>query len=302
MIKQIQIDNFQSHKDTHFAFDPGVNVIVGTSDSGKSAVIRALKWLIRNKAPANFRSGWGGDTQIVLLSDNIITRIITRTKTNKDNEYSLDDAIYKSFNKDVPEEIAQALNFSDINTQFQMDPSFLLSESAGEVARTLNRIVNLDAIDISLANIEKTKRKIKTDISYAKDNLESYELSMTEFTELDEMEKDIKQIEEAIENRDALSNYRIELVSKLQGYKSICNELKDHIDYEPALKLIEELEKLSREKEKLTVEIREAEELIENTEACNDLMHTTIYRLDKLECEYKKLMPEICPLCEQEIK
>jgi len=49
MIKYLQIQNFQSHKDSLLEFDPGVNVIVGSSDSGKTAVIRALRWLVWNR-------------------------------------------------------------------------------------------------------------------------------------------------------------------------------------------------------------------------------------------------------------
>ena len=45
MIKEINIKNFQSHDNTNLILDSGVNVIVGSSDSGKSAIIRALRWV-----------------------------------------------------------------------------------------------------------------------------------------------------------------------------------------------------------------------------------------------------------------
>ena len=41
----IEIVNFQSHANTKLNFDEGVNVIIGPSDSGKTAVIRAMKWI-----------------------------------------------------------------------------------------------------------------------------------------------------------------------------------------------------------------------------------------------------------------
>ena len=44
MINSIKIQNFQSHKNTTIKLKPGVNIITGSSDCGKSVDIRALKW------------------------------------------------------------------------------------------------------------------------------------------------------------------------------------------------------------------------------------------------------------------
>lgn len=44
-IKKLVVDNFQSHEHTEVEFGPGLNVIVGPSDHGKSALVRALRWL-----------------------------------------------------------------------------------------------------------------------------------------------------------------------------------------------------------------------------------------------------------------
>jgi len=49
VVEKITIKNFQSHEETELQFSSGVNVIVGSSDSGKSAILRALKWVVQNK-------------------------------------------------------------------------------------------------------------------------------------------------------------------------------------------------------------------------------------------------------------
>jgi len=72
MIKTLSIQNYQSHKDSTLEFDPGVNVIVGSTDSGKTAIIRALRWLIWNRPNGDsFRSTWGGDTKVTESKKNI---------------------------------------------------------------------------------------------------------------------------------------------------------------------------------------------------------------------------------------
>jgi len=87
MIQQLSIANFQSHKDTTLAFDPGLNVIVGPTDCGKTAVIRALRWLIWNRPMGEaFRSTWGGDTEVEITTDDERRWVIRRAK-GSNNEY-----------------------------------------------------------------------------------------------------------------------------------------------------------------------------------------------------------------------
>ena len=49
MLKELQLVNFQSHKNTNLVFDPGFNCIVGPSDNGKSVIIRAINWIRTNR-------------------------------------------------------------------------------------------------------------------------------------------------------------------------------------------------------------------------------------------------------------
>ena len=49
MIKSVSIKNFKSHKDSTILLTSGVNSIFGDSDSGKSAIIKALYWCINNQ-------------------------------------------------------------------------------------------------------------------------------------------------------------------------------------------------------------------------------------------------------------
>ncbi|MDO5041249.1 MAG: AAA family ATPase [Peptoniphilus sp.] len=53
-ISKLEIENFQSHKYTLLDFDKGLNVIVGNSDSGKTAIIRAIKWALYNEPQGDY--------------------------------------------------------------------------------------------------------------------------------------------------------------------------------------------------------------------------------------------------------
>ena len=198
MIQEIHIQNFQSHKDTQLALDPGMNVIIGASDSGKTAIIRALRWVNWNRPSGEaFRSHWGGDTVVRILTEK---DQVERIK-GKENAYSL-GAIhsekfteFKAFGQDVPVEIQKVLNLDEINLQSQLDRPFLLDSSAGEVAAHFNRVANLDQIDTATKNIqgwirslEQTARALEMQDNQLSQDVEKY-------TYLEKMEIEIEVLE-----------------------------------------------------------------------------------------------------------
>ena len=142
MIRAITIQNFLSHKKTKLEFSKGLNVIVGQTDSGKSAIIRALRWVITNKPGGDsFRSNWGGDTEVLL---EFFTQWYTsRIKSNR-NLYELDGVELEGFGSSVPDEIREELNIDVLNLQTQFETHFLLGKSPGEIAAYFNRIAGLD--------------------------------------------------------------------------------------------------------------------------------------------------------------
>jgi len=168
MITDITLRNFQSHKETTLNFDPGVNVIVGQSDSGKSAIFRALRWVVYNRPQGeSFRSRWGGETEVeVGMMD---PEWIVLRKKGKIEEYVLatpgrQDVVFHAFKTEVPKEIQEALNLADINIQNQLDSPFLLSSSPGEVATHFNKVARLDQIDSGTQKVNGWIRELTTTI------------------------------------------------------------------------------------------------------------------------------------------
>lgn len=53
-IANILIKNFQKHKLLRLDFEPGVNAIAGISDSGKTSVMRAIRWAITNRPVGDY--------------------------------------------------------------------------------------------------------------------------------------------------------------------------------------------------------------------------------------------------------
>lgn len=310
MINSLSIQNYQSHKNTLLEFDKGINIIVGQSDSGKSGIVRLLRWIAENKPSGEaFRSWWlkrkdikagmtNADTVGELTVDDNIR--IARVKGGE-NIYELrkDKEIiqYKSFGQDVPEEIKQLLNFSPLNFQWQFDSPFLLAMSGGEVARYLNKIVHLDKIDLSLSNIGKTLRKEQTDLKYAEESLVEVEEKAKTFDWIDEAEGclvKLEQFQSVIANKkDRVRGLGL-VIQKIEACDKDIEEISQLTQHE------DEVDKLIKCGELIKTNLNRAGRLngiIGNIELIEEKIKEIEISLDEDEIEFEDLMPMTCPLC-----
>lgn len=197
MIKQLHISNFQSHLDTILDLDPGVNLIVGQSDSGKTAIIRALKWLTTNRPLGDSFVSWNGKgkTEVSVLLDvgTSIAHQPGRYSLSKPND---DSSEWNAIGTGVPETVQQVLNISDLSWQSQMDAPFLLSASPGEVARTLNEVADLDKIDSTLVNINRMARDNRTQLTETARAKQQLEIDLSAFRELDNQLAEVARLKE----------------------------------------------------------------------------------------------------------
>lgn len=150
----VTLHNFQSHKDTVLELSPTVNSLEGVSDSGKSAVLRAMLWCLTNKPDGvAFASNWAKDKKGKLKEEvRVSIDNITRTRTADANGYTRyvpgkDPQSYEALKGTVPPDIENAINIGSVNIQRQMDPPFLLSATPGDAARYVNELIGLVEID-----------------------------------------------------------------------------------------------------------------------------------------------------------
>jgi len=195
MIEHLKIKNFQSHKNTSIKFHKGVNVIIGDTDSGKTAILRALRFAIWNQPLGDrFRSRWGGDTEVKIKTNG---HTITRIKTDHENKYLLDNEFeFKAFKSNIPDEIQLALNLNDTNIQYQLDGHYLLSKTAGEVATHFNKVTKLEAIDESRKVIQSSLSKNKIELDLKKEDFEKVEKDLLKYEYLEKAEIDLEIIEQ----------------------------------------------------------------------------------------------------------
>lgn len=208
MIKSLKIWNFQSHEETKLNFSPGVNVIVGDSDSGKSAIIRALRWIVYGKPKGDgVCSWWGGGTKVSIEIDDL--RVIRR-KDKTGNSYKLlqdgDSKTFRAIGTDIPEEIEKLINLDEINIQRQGDKHFLLSNTSGEVAQQFNRMAQLEKIDIGRKNIESAIRDTTIDLRKKAEEKKELKQSYRGFAYIEDVEQVLETLESLSEELKNLEN------------------------------------------------------------------------------------------------
>ena len=264
MITKISINNFQSHKNTELELDKGVNILIGSSNSGKTAALRALYWLKDNRPSGiSNASHWilengklNGSFNISLTKDN---NLIIRERDNKYNGYILNEDYFAALKSEVPEEIKEILNLSDVNIQKQMDAPFLLSASAGEVARFFNKIVKLDIIDVMLKNVESMKRKNKNDILNIENANIELNIKLEKYNWTDEAEKLVNRLDCLNDKSDKYKNDKDNILMDIGMYNVSWIILSKTKDLDNIIELVSEIESLinmqeQRKEEKIDLE------------------------------------------------
>lgn len=164
MITSIRLQNIQSHKDTTIEFTKGLNVIVGLSDAGKTAIMRAILWVLTGRPLGDrlLRRGAKQFSVDICLDDG---HIVTKRKTTSANQYIVQapgrkEEVLNAIGKSVPEEITRLFNI-DARTQIHRQKSrpFLLDETSRDVSKFINEIARLSDIDDSLQWLNSDIRK-----------------------------------------------------------------------------------------------------------------------------------------------
>ena len=264
MIKSLEIKNIQSHKDSILEFSPGINALVGTSNNGKSAILRALNWAVNNRPLgvevllsnwAYDKNGKQNDEMSVTVEKD--TGTLIRRKTKTENEYIIDGEKLEAIKTDVPEEVKRFFALSETNMQKQQDAPFLLSLSSGKIAEYFNRIVRLDIIDRVLSNAESSRRKMRNQLETSENNEKKLEKELEKYDWLENVGKLIDKYKVVNSICLEISGKRKELQESVNEFEEI--EKRKIPDFKNEKKLISDIENLESRNEEINVELGQLE-------------------------------------------
>lgn len=235
---------------------PGINLIVGTSDIGKSAFMRALNLAMHNEIPNREFVTYGEKDATVILEFSDGT-VVERVKGSTKNAYyaTLPDGTKIEKEKlgntaTIPEEIYKALGSPPIDKKHgplayadQHSPLFLVSLTPTELPRCISELTGLDDYETAALDLAKNARRFDRKVKEVKERITSIEAELEQYQGLDaeiqaydEMAKIIEEAEAArIEAEDAegrLQEYNLILEQGRQIIADI-NEAKKVLVVEP---------------------------------------------------------------------
>ena len=150
-MKRLIIENFQSHKKTVVEFAPvgELTVIVGPSDTGKTVIIRALRWLLYNQPQGMEFVRTGASFARVTLEYESGHKVI-RERTVSTNRYKIvypdreGPEVFEGFGNSVPLEVQEITGVRPVrigdenfllNLSEQLDGPFLGTKQISSPAR-----------------------------------------------------------------------------------------------------------------------------------------------------------------------
>lgn len=222
-IAEVRLRGFQSHVTSNFHLGPGLNVITGPSDAGKTAIIRAVRWVAFNEpAGEAFVNEAVGEAEVRICLDNGVT--IEKRRRRGKTAYVLQlapNAEPQIFEKsEVPEDIKTVLGivkhaFGDfvtaLNFAFQLDAPFLISEPASAGAKMLGKIAGTEVVDLAIKSTAKENYRVNQDRLQANKDIERIEQELTEFEDLEALKEQLEaceylvgQIDKAVATKNRL--------------------------------------------------------------------------------------------------
>lgn len=229
MLESIHLKDFQSHVDTTIELDPLFNIICGASGTGKSAIIRALKYLAFNNA------GTGEvrcpDAKSYVIDVKVNKHTITREKGESVNSYTVDGNTFIDVNRDVPPSVANALNIKqvpldttfDLVIQFadQMDAPFMLSEKDSIKMKFLNILSGTNAVDLAA---KEATQLVKENTKISKETTERLKV-------LQEQKKQLEAELLKVKNINKYLKKKTEELTELKAQVEPLNKLQDQANY-----------------------------------------------------------------------
>lgn len=204
MIRCLILNNFQAHQFSELELSEGVNIITGTSNSGKTSIVRALAWVMNNRPRGDgiIRKGTE-ESFVAVVLDNAG---VTRRRNKKFNGYEVDcksqehTVKLEALGGDVPKEVSEVLNLTDINMQEQFSPYFLVMDSPGKVGQYINSITKLSELDQVISSIGSKIRATSSKKSSLTDELDQIDIEFAEVNKynLDLIELKLKEHTEYI--------------------------------------------------------------------------------------------------------
>lgn len=272
IIEKIVLENFQSHEHSEYELKKGLNVFIGKSSSGKSAIQRALAWVYENEGtnPRRYIKNGADFARVSLYLSNgfMISRFVEKKKSGKNgfevfNPIDGETTFYNT--KSLPL-IQEYLGFSylqidekksiPLNFQKQGMSWFFIGDAFtnSDRAKIIGAVYQTHYVDAVIKDLEATTKKFVSLIKDKKKEIEKTEKEIEKFNHLPQLEKTIQEVE----RRLAEVREKQERVEKAKAIMEKRRQIEQQIEKDE--KLIQSLQNIPIAEQRLETFLQKAEQ------------------------------------------
>lgn len=307
MIKTLTLKNFQKHILLELNFQDGLNIIYGHTDSGKSSIVRALRWILFDDfSSTEARKQGTKETSVSVLFDTDIK--VSRIKSNSVNAYEVkqgkDVKRFDAIGKGIPEEIQKIFGMElfevdgtkiNLNIAEQLSAPFLLGKEYPSTfrAKLFNQLTGNDLQDKLFKDLNKEILGFGRDISATE------QLTETQTKELEVIKVEQVKCDTLHDNLSNALLFCEDLNEKKEAYLSLSKRLTENLSALKTAKAVKtSIKDIDQSKlDALQANITALEALKQGLEKARKLQSSVLEveaRLDQTKAEVSRLKtPEL---------
>jgi len=195
-IKELQLTNFESWLNNNIQFNKGLNIIIGNSDSGKSASFRAIDAVLNGKfKDSSITFGKKKSEVKIIFEDN---HFATRIRSKKENIIQYDDLLFERVGKEIPNEYFEALGKTklelnddksiDLCLYSQFANHFFITSSDIEKSKIIGSACGINIVDKIVDNVNNDIRHNNSELKHLKSTVDEQQLKLNQL----QLDVDIK--------------------------------------------------------------------------------------------------------------
>ena len=222
MITKIKIQNFQSHKNTELELSEGINVITGTSNHGKSAILKALYKTINNRPQGSaFLSHFMKPKESMKIEIETPEGKVIREKGKDFDGYIINGEKFEALRTNVPEQATNILNMLPVNIQNQREQFFLLDKSPGEIGKYFNKVVGLEDMNTVLKKSNDDVRAINILLKNKKKDIQEIKEKIQEIKWIESAKENFNKIKQNKDRKKEIQNKKDTLQDIINQYNTL---------------------------------------------------------------------------------
>ena len=220
---KVNIKNYQAIKEATLEFLPGITVIVGSSNNGKSSIIRAIQGAINNQGGNKFIN-YDADSCEATIEDLGHKVVWKKSKKQGKSAYIIDGQELSKIGQKQIEDVANVLNMREIeinnekvriNFWKQLDYPFMVGKNPYQLFDFISRSKEQEAIANLESSLVTDKKTASSAVAYS-------------IAQIDNVSKTLNGLESELKLLEPFTLLNVDLINRrIAAYESTLKSLED---------------------------------------------------------------------------